>query len=165
MVPPSHAAVSTNWKPGSEGLNSIQMNSETTKVTSVVHREIQKMLRRAASSSPLIRRTSSAPSVGRKVTTERMGQVIMGPPSQCEQHVRDQRRDADQHGKGIVVEVARLQLHHAVGHIHHAGGDAIRAEAVDEPAVALLPEEAAEPLRRADEENVVDLVEVPLVEE
>ena len=42
---------------------------------------------------------------------------------------------------------------------------AVRPEAVDQPAVAGLPQEAAEPFGRTDEHPVIELVEVPLVEQ
>ena len=71
----------------------------------------------------------------------------------------------DQHGEGIVVEIAGLQPHHVAGHVEHACRDAIRTKAVDEPAVAALPEQTAEPLGRPDEDQVVKLVEIPLVEQ
>jgi hypothetical protein len=56
-------------------------------------------------------------------------------------------------------------LHDAIGHIDDARGDAIGADAIDDPAIATLPEQAAEPLRRAHEDQVVELVEVPFVEQ
>src|SRR5205085_11897893 len=69
----------------------------------------------------------------------------------------------EQHDHGVAVEVTGLK----------PGGDfvanadgisrAVRAEAVDRAFVALLPEQAAEPHRRADEDRVVQLVEIPFV--
>ena len=73
--------------------------------------------------------------------------------------------DPDQHRKGVVIEVAGLDLHDVAGDIEHPRRDAVRAEAVDDVAVALLPEEVADPLRRTDEDEVIQLVEVPFVEQ
>ena len=50
-------------------------------MTSVVHSAIQRALRRFASPSPRISMMSSAPTSGRKVVTERIGQLIISPPS------------------------------------------------------------------------------------
>ena len=65
----------------------------------------------------------------------------------------------------ITVDEAGLQLHDAIGGVDDAGGNAVRPEAVDQPAIALLPQEAAEPLGRAHEDQVVQFVEVPLVQQ
>src|SRR6202030_3482680 len=77
----------------------------------------------------------------------------------------DESSRANQHGEGIVIEVAGLQPHDVTGDIEDAGGDAVRSEAVDQPAVTALPKQTAEPFCRFDENRVVDLVEVPLVEQ
>ena len=55
----------------------IQMNSETTKVNTVVNSAIVRMLRRAFSPSSRMNRMSSAPTSGRKVTSERIGQSVI----------------------------------------------------------------------------------------
>ena len=96
--------------------------------------------------------------------TERIGQLSISPAPR-EHEPGDQRGDADQHGEGVVIEVAGLQPHHVAGDVEHARGDAVRPEAVDQPAVAALPQQAAEPQRRPHEDDVVELVEVPLVEQ
>ena len=77
MVPASHGRFSTNWKSAVVGSNRHSMTSETTKVTSVVHSAIQRALRFTASSSPRITRMNSAPTSGRKVVTERIGQLAI----------------------------------------------------------------------------------------
>src|SRR3546814_9900720 len=64
-----------------------------------------------------------------------------------------------------MVDIARLQRRGAACQPHHGRGKAVGPEAVDDLAVTLLPQHAAEPHRRADEDEVVDLVEVPLVEQ
>src|SRR5262245_25944187 len=117
------------------------------------------MLRRALSSSPRMMTMSNAPTSGRNVTTERIGQPVIAILSWRKHDVGDQRGDADQHGKGVVIEISGLQADNAVGDVDHACRDAVGAKAVDQPAVALLPQEAAQPLRRAHEEDVIKLVE------
>ena len=77
----------------------------------------------------------------------------------------DEGGDADQHDEGVVVDVAGLEADHAAGHVEHAGGDPVRAHAVDDAAVALLPEELPKPLAGRTKIAVVELVEVPLVEQ
>ena len=72
---PSQSSFSTNWKPGSALSKPVQMNSETTKVTSVVHSAIARMLRRALALSSRMNRISSAPTSGRKVTVGEDGPV------------------------------------------------------------------------------------------
>src|SRR5665213_1505213 len=120
------------------------------------------MLRRAEASAPRTVSVKSAPISGRKVTTERIGQFIGA--STRKHQPGDQQSDADQHREGVVVEVAGLQAHGALRDVEDAGRYAVRAKAVDQPAIALLPQEAAEPLGRANEDEVIELVEVPLVE-
>ena len=48
----------------------------------------------------------------------------------------DESRRADQHGEGVVIEIAGLQAHHVAGDVEDAGGNAVGPEAVDQPAVA-----------------------------
>jgi hypothetical protein len=64
-----------------------------------------------------------------------------------------------------VVEIAGLQLHRLPGDVDDAGGDAVGPEPVDDRAVARLPQEMADALGGADEQEVVQLVEIPLVEQ
>ena len=53
--------------------------SEIAKVMRVVHSAIQRALRLSASLSPRITMMNSAPTSGRKVVTERIGQLIVSP--------------------------------------------------------------------------------------
>src|SRR5262245_1067737 len=108
---------------------------------------------------------NSAPTSGRNVMTESIGQLAMSVASAREHEPGDEQRGADHHGERVVVEVAGLQPHHVAGDVDDARRDAVRPEAVDQPAVAAAPQEAAEPDRRTPEQEVVDLVEVPLVEQ
>src|SRR5690348_10655273 len=166
MVPASQAPSSTNWKFDVWVSKNTGSHSETTKVASVVHSAIQRMLRREPSSSPRISMMQATPRIGRKVMTERTGQSVMVSfrPSGREDEPGEDRREADQHREGVVVEVARLQADRAARHVEHPGRDAVGAEPVDDGSVAPLPQEAAERLGPAHEQEVVDLVEVPLVE-
>ena len=61
--------------------------------------------------------------------------------SRREHEPGDERRNADQHREGVVVDVAGLQPHHVAGDVEHAGRDAVGTEAVDDRAVAALPEQ------------------------
>src|SRR5262245_41594511 len=140
------------------------MISEIAKVISVVQSAIQRALRFSASPSPRIIMMNSAPAIGRKVVTDRIGQLMSTCPS-AEHEPGDKRRHPDQHRERVVVEIAGLQPNRAARHVEHAGGDAVRPKAVDQPAVAVLPQHAAEPQRGPDDEEVVELVEVPLVEQ
>src|SRR5208282_1183490 len=83
----------------------------------------------------------------------------------CEHEPGDESGDADQHGKGVVVEIAGLQPHDVAGHVEHARGNAVRTETVDDKTIAALPQQPAEPHDRANEEEVVDSVEVPGIEQ
>ena len=72
---PSQGCFSTNWNSGELGSKRQTITSEIAKVTSVAHSATQRAVPRASRSLP---RTSSmmnsAPTSGRKVTTERIGQ-------------------------------------------------------------------------------------------
>ena len=156
---------STNWNSGEPGSKRQTSTSDTAKVTSVVHSATQRALRVAGLVVAAGAAMNSTPTSGRKVVTERIGQLGHQCTPAREHEPGDQRRRADQHGEGIVIEIAGLQPHHVAGDVEHARGHAVRPEAVDQPAVAALPEQAAEPQRRPHEDEVVDLVEVPLVEQ
>src|ERR1700759_2597782 len=108
------------------------------KVTKVVHSAIQRELRRAASSSPRLIQTTSAPNSGRKVTTERMGHVVMALASRSEHKPSDQPGHTDQHRKCEVIEITGLDLHYVAGDVENASRHAVRPEAVDHIAVAEL---------------------------
>src|SRR5580765_7720862 len=140
MAPPSQGVSSTNWKPALPLSNAHQMSSEMTNVMPVVHSDTWNMLRRAAASSPRMIRTISAPMLGRNVIVERIGQSNIVCPLP-EHQPGDEDRHADQHRECVMIEVARLQADDALRHVEDAGGDAIGTEAVDQPAVAALPQE------------------------
>src|SRR6266849_46620 len=147
--------------------------SEIAKVISVVHIAAQRALRAMEASSPRIATMKSAPSSGRNTVTERIGQlaISMSPtakrePGPAAKHEPgDESRNADQHGERIVIHVAGLQAHNVARDVKDPRRDAVGTEAVDQPAVAALPQQATKPQRRTYDDGVVDLVEVPLVEE
>ena len=127
---------------------------------------IQRTMLSTRSSLPGTNSSSSAPTAGRKVMTVRMV-VVEVHPKQPPGRDRpgEQRGDADQHGEGIVVEVAGLQLDDARGDVLHPVAEALDDGLVDQPVVEALPQRRADPHRRTDEDEVVELVEVPLVEQ
>ena len=85
MVPPSQGRFSTNWKSAEAGSKRQTRMSEIAKVMSVVHSATQRALRAPASSSRSMA-MNSAPTSGRKVTTERIGQLaISAPPANMNQ--------------------------------------------------------------------------------
>ena len=77
MVPPSQGRFSRNWKSAEAGSKRQTKMSEIAKVISVVHSATQRALLAPASSS---RRNAmnTAPTIGRKVTTDRIGQLVIG---------------------------------------------------------------------------------------
>src|SRR5215468_2548887 len=165
MVPASQGFLSTNWNSGEPGSKRHTRISEITKVISVVHIATQRALRAMEGSSPRIDMMKSAPSSGRNTVTERMGQLAISVSPARKHEPSYESRDADQHGKRIVIHVARLQAHDVAGHVQHPRRHAVGAEAVDQPAVASLPQEPADPQSRPYDDEVVDFVEVPLVEQ
>ena len=86
-------------------------------------------------------------------------------PPDAEHEPGDQSGDPDQHRKRVVIEIAGLQLDHVAGDVEHPRRHAIGTEAVDDVAVADLPQEASEPFRRTHEDQVVEFVEIPFVEQ
>src|SRR4030095_14009075 len=154
---------SSNWKPALVASKRAHRSSEIRKVTTEVTRATLRQLRSTASLGPLTIRQNSAPTSGRKVTSERMGQLVIALPHEHE--VGDEGGHADQHHEGVVVKVARLEAHQHTRHVLGARGDIVGAEPVDGGAIALLPEESADAERRLDDGRIVDLVEVPLVVE
>ncbi len=79
MAPPSHGRFSTNWKSAEVGSKRHTRMSEIAKVISVVHSATQRALLTPASSSRR-KAMKTAPAIGRKVTTERIGQLVISAP-------------------------------------------------------------------------------------
>src|SRR6516162_6642817 len=108
-------------------------------------------------------RIRTVPTIGRKVMRERTGQLLMmrsaSPP---EEIPADDQHHADKHDEGVVIDIAGLQPPRPLRQIARDCGYAVGPQAIDDRAVAPLPEQAADLLRRIDEEEVVELVEIPL---
>src|SRR5947207_15179641 len=126
----TQASFSSNWNPALVESKCTHSSSETRKVTSEVISAALRQLRSTASLGPLTTRQNSAPTSGRKVTTERIGQLTIILPH--EQHeVGQQRRQADQHHEGIVVQVAALEATEHAGKVLSARRDAVRTQPVE----------------------------------
>src|SRR6185369_16933991 len=105
---------------------------------------------------------ATAPTSGTSSISERMGKPVI---VLVHHHPADPHHQTDEHDQRIAIEISRLDpLRDARALRHHPGG-AVGAEPVDDADIALLPQHPAEPEGRADEEEVVELVEVPLVED
>src|SRR5476649_1514784 len=142
------ASFSSNWKPGLVPSNRAHSISEIRKVATEVISAALRQLRSTASFGPLTTRQNSAPTSGMNVTSDRIGQLDIVLPRPAE--VGHGRHDADQHGEGVVVEIAALEAAQHPRDIARARGDAIRTEPVNHRAVALLPEHAADRQCRLD---------------
>src|SRR3546814_4769474 len=70
----------------------------------------------------------------------------------------------NQHDEGIMVDVTGLKQARTSRQAARHCGDAVWPDAVDHRAVARFPEPAADIEGRANENAVVELVEVPLME-
>ena len=77
MVSDSHDARSAYWNDAVEVSKLIHRSSDSAKVISVVHRATLRALRATNSASPRIKKMNAAPTTGRKITRERMGQSLM----------------------------------------------------------------------------------------
>src|SRR5262249_45796751 len=108
MVPASHGFLSTNWNSGEPGSKRHTKISDIAKVINVVHNATQRALRAMEASSPRITMMNMTPSSGRNVVTERMGQLVISVPPAGKHEPSDEGGDADQHGKGVVIQVAGL---------------------------------------------------------
>src|SRR5690242_14431702 len=137
------ATFSSNWKPALVGSKWTHSSSDTRKVTSDVIIAALRQLRSTASLGPCTTRQNSAPTNGRKVTTERIGQLAIALSH--EQHeVADECGHADQHHESIVIEVATLEAAKDSRDVVGARRQAVRTKPVDGSTVALLPEHAAD---------------------
>src|SRR5262249_52906432 len=122
-------------------------------------------LRATISASPRVVRMNPAPISGRNVTSDSSGQwlMVLGLLPR-DQVPGDQRDDADQHGKGVMVNIAGLQPACAKRRVARPGGDAVD-DTVDNRSVTGLPQPVAEAKGAAHEQPVVKLVEVPFVQQ
>src|SRR5215831_16049571 len=163
-VPASHGLRSTNWNSAEAGSKREARISTITRSISVTHNATQRALRLTAASSPGSTMMNSAPSSGRNVMTESIGQLAMSVASAREHEPGDERRRSDHHREGVMVEVAGLQAHHIAGDVDHARRHAIWPEAVSQLVVNAAAHHAEHaPRRRRDLEDT-DLVRVTLVD-
>src|SRR5262245_11928997 len=103
----TQSSFSSNWKPALVLSKRAHSASEIRKVASEVISAALRQFRSTASLGPFTTRQKAAPTSGRKVTSERIGQFIVLPHEQHE--VGHQRRHADQHDERIVIEVTALE--------------------------------------------------------
>src|SRR6202035_800544 len=75
----------------------------------------------------------------------------------------DDGGETGEHGEGVMVDVAALQLDGASGHIHDSSCDAVGSVPVEYGTIVAFPEQAAKPKSRAHENHVVEFVEIPFV--
>src|SRR4030095_12355527 len=101
---------SSNWKPALVASKRAHRISEIRKGPPEVTIAMLRQLRSTASFGPLTIRQKNAPTRGRKVTSERMGQLVIVLPHEHE--VGDEGCHADQHHEGVVVEGGRMGAHH-----------------------------------------------------
>src|SRR5579864_32433 len=162
----SHAACSTNWKSEVVGSKFAQMTSESPRSTSEVQSAIQRALRAMSSACPRRIRIANTPKSGRNVTRLRSGQLVIACSTDLEHEIpRHERHDADQHREGIVIEVSGLKPAREHRQASRRRGKPVGPEPIDDRAIALLPQAVAQRHGGAHEERVVELVEIPLVEE
>src|SRR5690606_1187717 len=103
---------STNWNSALPRSKRNHRNRETRNVTSEDHSAMERAFFAAVASSSwrTKNRIHSAPARGRKVIVESIGQpVIVGSPQLAQDVPGDQDDHPDQHGEGVVVDVAALQ--------------------------------------------------------
>src|SRR5476649_1138339 len=136
------ASFSSNWKPGLVPSNPAHSISEIRKVTMEVIIAALRQLRSTASFGPLTTRQNNAPTSGRKVTSDRIGQLDIVLPRPAE--VGHGGHHADQHGEGVVVEIAALEATQHARHVARARSDAVGPEPVDHRTVTLLPKHPAD---------------------
>src|SRR5918992_2227118 len=142
--PESHSVRSTSWKPGWLESKLTQIRSDRRKVMPAVQSATLRAFWATISGSPRIRRMKVAPTSGRKMTRDSSGQsLIAGGASQDEQVPGDQGSDPDQHGEGVVIEIAALEPDRLTGDVEHARRNAVRAKPVDNVDVVSLPQAEA----------------------
>src|SRR5437868_6488855 len=102
---------STNWNAAVLGSKSTHSMIDSANTITEVDSAIWRALRATTASSPLDSMMNAAPTSGRKVISESSGQWLTGSPFLSPRHEipGDQPDDADQHGKGVVIDVAGLQ--------------------------------------------------------
>src|SRR5512132_4387999 len=160
-------ALSCIWKSAVPGSKLNQMPRDSRDVATEDSSATLRVLLATTSGSPRMATMKAAPSSGRNVTSERIGKLanVGASTGHAEQVPGDEDQHADQHGEGVEKNVSGLQPHRSSGDPHGGGGDAVGPDPVDQRPVPTLPQAAPESERRPHEDGVVELVEVPLVQQ
>src|SRR5204863_8290243 len=94
-------------------------------------------LRATIASSPREVMMNPTPTRGRNVTSDRSGQWLMARPrSPRHQIPGDQGADTEQHGEGVVVDIAGLQPASFPRQFARRGGNAVAPKAIDDRRLA-----------------------------
>src|SRR5437868_14277225 len=102
-------------------------------------------LRATIASSPREVMMNPTPTRGRNVTSDRSGQWLMARRRSPEhQEPGDQGDDTEQHGEGVMVDIAGLQAAGFPRQFARRGGNAGGPEAIDDRRIAGLPQPLAE---------------------
>jgi hypothetical protein len=64
-----------------------------------------------------------------------------------------------------MIEIAGLQLHSPRGYALREARYSIWSKAINQPTIALFPEEMTKPFCGAHEEKIIHLIEIPFIEE
>src|SRR5919109_3138281 len=140
LKPTNQSARSTIWNSWLAGSKLLQIRSDRRNVIADVHSATARAFCATTSGSPRISRMKAAPASGRKITRESSGQSLMRQSSPDHEHVPgDKERNPDQHGKGVVIEVAGLEANRAPRDVDRDGGEAVGAVAIDHAQIAALP--------------------------
>src|SRR5918992_5330204 len=78
---------------------------------------------------------------------------------------RNKCQQADDHGKGVMIQIARLQLPGNAREPAHGAGRAIDQKPIDHGDIAHLPEHLAGAPRPAGKDPVVEIIETVFVDE
>src|SRR3970040_2112426 len=98
----------------------------------------------AARSDPSMSTTMPA-RIGSQITMLKIGRSTALAPHH---EPTDQGRKAENHGERVMIEITRLHAPHDAREHGHGLGTAVDDEAVDEHAIAGLPEQPADDARR-----------------
>src|SRR5712671_3938452 len=163
----TQSARSTNWKSAVLGSNSNHSTSDSTKSISDVHNAMLRALRATTASSPRAIRMKAVPTSGKKVTSERSGQWITAAflRSPREQVPGHDRNEPDHHREGVMIEVAGLQSARLPRQVAGHRGNPVRTEPIDDCTVARFPQPLAEHKSSSHERPIIQLVEVPFVQQ
>src|SRR6478736_7375354 len=148
--------------PGSKAHQSPRATSDSSRVTPSAIWRAKRSGRRATRSAPTSGRRTRAWSAHSGYAMEARKSVIGGSA----RHDVDDVQGPGEEEHQVEPHLPRLQPAPDAAQPLRQAADAVDAEPVDDPFVHLLPERGlAEPEERADDQGVVDLVDVVLPEE